>query len=198
MFLNVGINAQKRIFDQCNLVDYGVLSALTGAATTVSEQFPNGQKACHQDLPYRPDFKFSGSYTLPYDVLVSGVFQFSRGIQNGGAAPSILATWTTTSNNTTLGRAFSAGATATRTFNLLPVGENYGNYNLKQLDLRASKRFKFAQYRARVDFDAYNLFNNNWPFTVTNTFSTAATSQYLRATNVLQARVIKLGLNFDF
>jgi len=78
------------------------------------------------------------------------------------------------------------------------VGENYGNFNLKQLDLRVSKRVRVAQYRARFDFDAYNIFNNNWPFTVTNTFSTQATSQWLRPTNVLQARFFKLGLNFDF
>src|SRR5262249_12652848 len=131
-------------------------------------------------------------------LLLSGVFQFSRGIQNGGAAPSILATWTTTANNTTLGHAFSAGATATRTFNLLPVGFNYGNYNLKQLDMKVSKRFKIDRYRARLDFDAYNLLNSNWPFTVTNTFSTASTSQYLRPTNVLQSRFYKVGVNFDF
>ena len=55
-----------------------------------------------------------------------------------------------------------------------------------------------AQYRFRVDFDAYNIFNSNWPFTVTNTFSTLATSQWLRPTNVLQARFFKLGASFDF
>jgi hypothetical protein len=201
VFFNVGINAQKRIFDQCGMVEYGVLSLLTAAANAatpeVTEIFPDGSRACHQDLPYRPDFKFSGSYTLPLDILFSGTFQFSRGVQNGGAAPSILAQWATTAATTTLGRAFAAGA-ATRTWNLMPVGENYGNVNLKQLDLRASKRVRMGQIRVRVDFDAYNVLNNNWPFTVTNTFSTAATSQWLRPTNVLQARFYKVGLNFDF
>jgi hypothetical protein len=202
MFFNAGINAQKRIFDQCAMVEYGVLSLLTNAANAaanpeVTEIFPDGSRACSQDLPYRPDFKFSGSYTLPFDILFSGTYQFSRGVQNGGAAPSILAQWATTAATTTLGRAFAAGAT-TRTWNLIPVGENYGNYNLKQLDLRASKRVRVGETRFRVDFDAYNVLNNNWPFTVTNTFSTLATSQYLRPTNVLQARFYKIGLNFDF
>jgi hypothetical protein len=202
LFFNLGVNAQKRIFDQCALVDYGVLSLLTNAANAaaspeVTEIFPNGHRACHQDLPYRPDFKFLGSYTLPYDVLVSGTFQYTRGIQNGGAAPSILAQWAATSGVTTLGRAFAQNA-ATRTWNLIEVGENYGNFDLKQLDVRVSKRFRVAQYRARFDFDAYNVFNNNWPFTVTNTFSTLATSQWLRPTNVLQSRFFKIGLNFDF
>ena len=110
-FFNVGINAQKRIFDQCNLVNAGIVSALTTAATEVAEIFPDGTKACHQDLPYRPDLKLLGSYTLPYEVVVSATYQFSRGVQTGGAAPSILATWTgAPASATTLGRAYSAGA----------------------------------------------------------------------------------------
>jgi hypothetical protein len=198
MFFQAGINAQKRIFDQCNLVDAGIVSAVITAATEVAEVFPNGQRACHQDLPYRPDFKFLGSYTLPLDIQLSGTFQFTRGVQTGGAAPSILATWTAMpASATTLGRAYSAGAT-TKSANLIAVGDNYGFDNLKQLDLRASKRFKLDRYRFRLDFDAYNLFNSDWPFTLNSTFSTAATSNWLKPTNVLQARFFKVGVQFDF
>src|SRR5207247_1135157 len=117
-----------------------------------------GTKACHQNLRYRPDLKLFGTYTLPLDVQVSAIYQFSRGVQNGGAAPSVLATWTATpASATTLNRGYSAGAT-TKTVNLVAVGANYGPENLNQLDLRASKRFKMNKYRFRVDFDAYNIF----------------------------------------
>jgi hypothetical protein len=44
----------------------------------------------------------------------------------------------------------------------------------------------------------YNAFNSNWPFTVNTTFSTAATSQWLRPTNVLQGRFFKIGGQFQF
>jgi hypothetical protein len=203
-FLQAGINAQKRIFDQCNLVNAGIVGALgainnaTINATEVSEIFPDGSKACHQDLPYRPDFKLSGSYLLPLDIQLSGVFQFTRGVQNGGAAPSVLATWSATpSTATTLGRAYSASAT-TKSVQLMAVGQNYGNDNLTQLDLRASKRFRIDKLRFRVDFDAYNITNSDWPFTVNTTFSTAATSNWLKPTNVLQARFFKIGAAFDF
>jgi hypothetical protein len=197
-FINAGINAQKRIFDQCNLVSAGIVSALTTAATEVAEIFPDGSKACHQDLPYRPDLKLLASYTLPFDIVVSGTFQFSRGVQNGGAAPSVVATWATApASATTLGRAYSAGAT-TKSINLMAVGVNYGNQNLSQLDIRASKRIKLDKVRFRLDFDAYNLGNSDWPFTVNTTFSTAATSNWLKPTNVLQARFFKLGASFDF
>jgi hypothetical protein len=197
-FINAGINAQKRIFDQCNLVNAGIVSALTTAATEVAEIFPDGSKACHQDLPYRPDLKVLGSYTLPYDIILSGTFQYSRGVQTGGAAPSILATWTgAPASATTLGRAYSAGAT-TKSINLIAVGQNYGFQNLQQLDLRASKRIKLDRLRVRLDFDAYNIFNSDWPFTVSSTFSNTTASNWLKPTNVLQARFFKIGAQIDF
>jgi hypothetical protein len=136
--------------------------------------------------------------TLPLDVQISATYQFSRGIQTGGAAPSVLATWgTTPASATTLGRAYSANAT-TKTVNLVAVGDNYGFQNLNQLDMRASKRFTLNQVRLRLDFDPYNIFNSDWPFSVTNTFSTATSSAWLRPTNVLQARFFKIGAGFDF
>ena len=49
-----------------------------------------------------------------------------------------------------------------------------------------------------MDFDLYNVFNSNWPYTVTSTFSTAATATWLRPTNALQARFFKIGGQFDF
>src|SRR5207342_2578014 len=107
-----------------------------------------------------------GSYTLPYDIIISPTYQFVRGVQNGGAAPSVLATWATTpATATTLGRAYSAGAT-TKSVQLMAVGANYGNDNLSQLDVRFSKRLRFNRRTFRVDFDAYNIFNSDWPFTV--------------------------------
>jgi hypothetical protein len=197
-FVSAGINSQKRIFDQCNLVAVGIPAAITTATTEVAEIFPDGSKACHQDLPYRPDFKFNGSYTLPYDVVLSAVYQFSRGVQTGGAAPSIQATWSTMpASATTLGRAYSAGAT-TKSANLMAVGVNYGFVNLNQLDIRASKRIKLDKVRLRLDFDAYNILNSDWPFVVSSAFSNAASSAWLRPSNVLQSRFFKIGANIDF
>ena len=77
-------------------------------------------------------------------------------------------------------------------------GQDYGKQNLSQLDLRASKRFTVGKYRLRGDFDLFNVLNSNWPYTVNTTFSTASTSQWLRPTNVLQARFFKLGVQIDF
>jgi hypothetical protein len=199
-FIQAGINASKRIFDQCNLVDAGIKAAVLDAGTEVAEVYPDGTRACHQVFGYRPDMEVLGSYTLPWDVQFSGTYQFSRGVQNGTiGGNSILATWGTPNAliQPALSRALSAGA-ATKSVNLIEPGTEYGTYNLNQLDLRASKRFKLDHYRIRFDFDVYNVFNSNWPFAVTNTFSTAASATWLRPTNVLQSRFFKIGGQFDF
>ncbi len=126
---------------------------------------------------------------------MSGTYQFSRGVQTGGAGPSFLATWAISSAsfapdgtvangavtggtiplNSTLGRALNAGS-ATKTVQLIREGLDYGRYNLNQLDLQASKRFRIGKYRLRGSFDLYNVLNSSWPYTVSSTFSTAATA----------------------
>ena len=73
-----------------------------------------------------------------------------------------------------------------------------GDDNLKQLDLSFSKRVKFSGYRFKVNFDAYNVFNSDWPFTVNTAFSNVASSNWMRPTNVLQNRFYKIGAQFDF
>ena len=140
---------------------------------------------------------------LPYGIQFSGTYQFSRGVQTGGAGPSILATYTLTSAQfanpaiSTLGRALNPGS-PTKSIQLMREGLEYGENDLNQLDLRASKRFNFNRYRVRFDFDLYNVFNSNWAYTVTNAFSPTAASAWLRPTNVLQSRFFKLGAQFDF
>jgi hypothetical protein len=212
-FVRAGVTAGRRTFDQCGLQQAG-FDANNGAAAPVfvgQEIYPDGTTYCHREYPYRPDFKFLGSYTLPYGVMFSGTYQFSRGVQTGGAGPSILGTWTLagasfapggSSNGvpvgSTLGRALNA-ASATKSVQLIREGLEYGEQNLSQLDLRASKRFTVARYRFRVDVDLYNVFNNNWPYTVQSAFSTSpTTSVWLRPTNVLQGRLFKIGGQFDF
>jgi hypothetical protein len=61
-----------------------------------------------------------------------------------------------------------------------------------------SKRFTINRYRIRLDAELFNVSNTNWPYTLTNTFTTAAVSQWLRPTNVLQGRLFRIGGQFDF
>ena len=207
-FVRGGIGAQARTFDYCNLQQAGFDAATTATNVAVAqvintETYADGTSYCHREYPFRPDSKILGSFVLPYDVMFSGTYQFSRGIQTGGAGPSVLATYTLTSAQianpavSTLGRALNPGS-PTKTVQLMREGLEYGDENLNQLDLRLSKRFMFDRYRVRLDFDVYNVFNSNWPFTVLTGFSPTAASSWLRPTNVLQSRFFKIGGQFDF
>jgi hypothetical protein len=189
-FIQGGINAQKRHQDYCNAP---IAVSVPGVTGTTNNQVDNPESLfCDTTSPFRPDIKFLVSHRLPWDVLVSGSYQFTQG-------PNILATWAAPNSviAPALGRNLAAGATSTKTIALVEPNTVYGE-NLNQLDLRASKRFTINRLRFRVDADLYNALNSNWPYTLNNTFSTASTSQWLRPTNVLQGRLFKIGAQFDF
>lgn len=198
-FLRGGIAATARTFDNCNLLRAGVDAVVTiPVVAQGSEIYPDGSTACRREYGYRPDLKMSGSYTLPWDVQVAGTYQFSRGIQNGGAGPSLNATW-----NVTRAQAAAIGArswtnVASRGINLFREGSNYGEHNLNQLDIKLAKRFTINRVRLRADFDLYNVFNSSWPYTVTTTYTPGSTSAWQRPTNVLQHRFFKVGGHISF
>jgi hypothetical protein len=196
-FLKAGIGATARTFDNCNLLAAG-LDAVVTATSQGTETYPDGSSSCHREYGYRPDLKASGSYTLPWDIQLAGTFQFSRGIQNGGAGPSLNASWAITSAQAATIGARTWTSVASRTINLMREGSDYGKHNLEQLDLKLAKRFTLDKVRLRVDFDLYNVFNSSWPYTVTTAYSTAPTGTWQRPTNVLQNRFFKLGANISF
>jgi hypothetical protein len=193
-FVSGGINAQRRDYDTCDTPLAASVPGITVAAFGLnSQQADNPERRfCDQKFPFRPDFKLLASHTLPWDFVVSGTYQFTQG-------PNILANWAVPNSiiAPVLGRNLAAGATATKTVQLIEPGTEYGEH-LNQFDFRVSKRVGFGRYRVRVDADLYNVFNSNWPFTVNNTFATTATNQWLRPTNVLQGRLFKIGGQFDF
>jgi hypothetical protein len=197
-FLKAGVAATSRLFDNCNLLQAGFDAVNTAGSFMGTEIYPDGTRACRREYAYRPDVKMSGSYTLPWDVQLAGTYQFSRGIQTGGAGPSQLANWTLTSAAAApmIGRNWTG--VASRIVGLMWEGQDYGKHNLNQLDLKLAKRFTIDRVRLRVDFDLYNVFNSSWPYTVSNTYSNAASSNWQRPTNVLQHRFFKLGGQLTF
>ena len=142
-FLRGGFAATGRQFDNCNLLKAGADAVAT---TTVlgTETYPDGTSTCHREYPLRPDFKLMGAYTLPLDIQFSGTYQFSRGVQTGGAGPSILANWSVTNTviNPILGRNWTG--VASKSIGLMREGQDYGKQNLSQLHIRASKRFRVS------------------------------------------------------
>ena len=200
-FLRGGIQATARTFDNCNLLAAGLDAFALPLPLTAqgTEIYADGTTACHREYGYRPDAKVSGSYTLPWDIQLAGTYQFTRGIQNGGATPSIGAAWAVTSAVAAQNGARPWTSVASRTIQLIRDGLDYGEHNLNQLDLRVAKRFEVGKTRLRFDFDLYNVLNSSWPYTVNVAYSTSATAaQWLRPTNVLQHRFFKVGAHVSF
>mgnify|MGYP003694187005 CR=1 FL=1 len=165
-----GIGAVTRHLDTCNAPLESAtrgITALAFAAATSTVDNPQKQ-FCDQTFPFRPDVKVFASHPLPWDVIISGMHQFSSGVQNP-LQPSIVADWAVPNATiaAALGRSLASGAT--KTVRLIEPGTVYSTSfggEPESADLRASKRFRFNRYTFRVDADLYNAFNSNWPFTL--------------------------------
>ncbi len=146
-FFQIGAGAQKRTFDQCNLVNAGIKSAVIDRADRSSGDLPGR----HEGVP-------PGALAI---VRTSSCPARTRCRSTSSSAPSIsspvacrtatiggnsvLATWSTTpASATTLGRAYSAGADH-QDVNLIANGANYGTENLNQLDLRVAEALQDRQ-----------------------------------------------------
>ncbi len=123
---------------------------------------------------------------------MSGLFQLSPG-------PQIIATWNAPNSviAPALGRNLAAGATSTKSIELIEPGTLFGE-NHTQLDLRMSRRFTVGRFRIRGDAALYNVFNTDWVSSVNTTFSTAASNAFMRPTGVLQGRLFKIGLQLEY
>jgi hypothetical protein len=122
----------------------------------------------------------------------------------------MLATWSILATDTTLGRAFTGAST--RSLQLIEPGTMY-TPRRTQLDLRLAKNFKMGgTRRLQAMADIFNALNSNAavgatsnagepPPAIITTYSppgTANATQWLKPLNILQARYIKFGVQFNF
>jgi hypothetical protein len=190
-----GINADRGFTDDCYLGDLG--SPQQRQLNPVT-----GERFCHTVTPFRPDVKFIASHPLPwFGLTLSGTYQRTPG-------PSRSATWTITQAtananvwaiSTAPGSSAAAIAAATTSFSLFQTGQHFEK-PLNQLDLRLSKRLTRGSQRILINVDLYNAFNSAWVYGQNGTLGTNYTisSTWLRPSSVLQARMFKLGGQFDF
>ncbi|MEO8257742.1 MAG: TonB-dependent receptor [Acidobacteriota bacterium] len=181
-----GVTAGRTMTDNCEVIaKLPEVSVVAGAAVPV--------EFCHNETGLQPQYKMIGSYLLPVGgIRVSGNFQSlpGPGVQAGviytGAqlAPAI-------------GRAFSAGANGQKTVNAFDANTTYSD-RLNQLDLRFSKIFKIGRSSLDANFDVYNSFNSDAILGLTTGYSGANGGTWLRPTSIIQGRIIKLGMRWDF
>lgn len=142
---------------------------------------------CSVTPPFQPNVKLLGAYPLPWwGLQVSATFQSLPG-------PQMLANYVVTSAQAapTLDRNLSL---ASATVPLIAPGTMYDE-RLYQLDFRFAKSVRFGGGR-RIQgvIDVYNALNGNTVLALNNTYG----GSWQRPTQVLQARLVKFGVQMDF
>jgi hypothetical protein len=181
--MQAGVSSGKQIEDNCEVV--AQLPELTNLGTTGwrPAQF------CHREEPMQTQFKAYGVYTIPaVDVQVSGTFRSTPGT-------AINAQFTATNAylaaNSTLGRSLSGGA-ANMTIRLEPENTVYVDRR-QELDMRFGKVLRAGKTRSVVSLDVYNMLNNDARISVNQAYAS-----YQRPTEILNARVAKISVQFEF
>jgi hypothetical protein len=152
----------------------------------VSNSDPNGLRFCDRHPPFRTLYKASAAYTLPYEFQLSGSLQ---------AVPGSDIAANFSYNSTFAGVALTGGGN--RSVNLIEPNTRFLDYQT-QIDARVSRTFRFGTKRLQGYMDIFNLLNASTIVSVNQTFTTGATSQWLRPLVVMQARRFQLGGRFDF
>ena len=150
---------------------------------------------CNTRPPFQPNVKALVVYPLPWWGLQPSA------TYRGLPGPQILANGSITNAAIapSLGRnltpcAPTGACTASVSVSLIPPGTVYGE-RMNQTDFRVSKTVAFGGGR-RIQgmVDVYNLFNAAPVLGQNNTFG----SSWLRPTSILQARLVKFGVQLDF
>ncbi|MEQ1574360.1 MAG: TonB-dependent receptor [Vicinamibacterales bacterium] len=192
VFLQGGTSIGRTVTDNCEIVGKSpeIISGVDVASGTAtvprSSAQVTGTPYCHQAAKVQPGLSVLGSYTVPrIAVQTSLTFKSSSG-------PAINANYVATNAivSPSLGRNLTGATNAT--VNLVEPNTVFGD-RVNSVDLRISKLLRFRATRSALSLDVYNLFNRN-PVQVYNN----AYASWLRPERTLQARFIKLGVQFDF
>jgi hypothetical protein len=183
-FVQGGMNTGRQSTDSCYTSGRPDLTP-SGAATTSQRS----DAFCAVTPPFfRPQLKFSGSYRLPWDLQVSGVVQSLPGIP-------ITASYVATNADvrSTLGRDLSGNRTTVTLTNVISPQTMFED-RLLQIDLRFIRNFRMAGVRLQAMFDAYNLSNNAAVLSINTRYG----ASWLRPTSILDARLLKFGVQMNF
>jgi hypothetical protein len=149
---------------------------------------------CNRNEGFTPSVKLLGAYTFPkIDVQVAGTYQSIP----GGLEEAQYLEFT----GGTLGRAYGTSPIVPfREFQIVEPGSLRLD-RINQFDFRVSKIFKLAGTRTNVNFDLYNVFNNNAVTQENFTYVAvpgAPGGPWRQPQYVVPSRFFKLSAQFDF
>jgi carboxypeptidase family protein len=182
-----GVDTGRSVNDTCVVVDNPQFDMMIG---TVGTPVALGRQFCRVVTPFggQTQVKLHGSYSLPFDVVVSGAYQDLSG-------PTIEAVYaaSTAEIAPSLGRNLAGGARTT-TLQLMEPQTAF-DPRIRRLDLRVSKTVRMAgRGRIQLNLDAYNVTNSN-SIRATNT---SYGSRWLNVNSLLDPRIFVLGATFSY
>jgi hypothetical protein len=176
-----GVTFGKTMTDNCDIVR--VLPEVLGSTP---------REFCHNVTGWQPQFKVVGSYDLPWwDLRFSTNFQSlpGPGLQAGVIYSSADVT-------PSLGRGLTGGGN--KTVNVFDPNTAFGD-RLYQVDLRFSKIFRVGDsHSIDANFDIYNALNSDAVLGETATYAGVNGGAWRRPTAVIQGRLFKFGMRWDF
>jgi hypothetical protein len=196
--LQAGTSTGRTMEDDCEIVSKVPemlnvnLANVGNAAIIVPTGTPTAWRPlqfCHRETPWLTQFKTFGVYIIPkVELQVSGSF---RSIPGDPLRAAFNANNAYLAANSTLGRVLAGGA-ANMTIDLV---EPYTVYldRRNELDMRFGKVLRAGRSRAVVSMDIFNALNID---TVVNANQNFAVWQ--RPTQILNARVVKFSVQFDY
>jgi hypothetical protein len=173
------------------------------------------QSFCHRESGWSTNVKALATYTVPkIDVLLSGTFRSLPypgnefpSVQSQSLGGQVVALFLGIPgleflDSTNLGRPLASGIPI-QFLNIVEPGKLYGE-RLTSIDFRVGKILRYGNTRTTVNFDVYNLLNEN----TTEVFQRAYTaptppgatprSTYQDPLQIMSARFFKISAQFDF
>ena len=207
-----GVDTGRTMTDNCFVVDApGIAAGSVTApqtATTVSgisnaspttpqtSTTINGKSLCHVVTPFRgqTQLKLNGALPLPYQFVVSGIWQDISG-------PNIVAAYAASNAeiSRSLGRDLGAcggrtPCTATATVPLVMPGSMY-DHRIRRLDVRVTKQVRLTpRLRMQGNLDIYNVFNSGSAIQINNAFG----PQWRQPTEVQDPRILQFSAQMNF
>jgi carboxypeptidase family protein len=193
-FVQGGLNTGRETTTSCDPVDspsgaVGIVPQPVGSsAATLTTRSVNPTSFCAVTPPFwHPQWKFSGSYPLPYGFQMSAVLQSLPGI------PKLASLVVGNAQVQGLGRPLAgnvANVTVTNIIAPMTVFED----RLNQLDVRFIRNFRISGMRIQGTLDIYNAFNE--AAVLAENYQFGAT--WRSPLSVLDARIFKVGVQMVF
>jgi len=193
LMFQAGLSSGRTLEDNCEIVArLPEMLNMTGAQASNTANTPamwRPAQYCHRASPMLTQVKTYGVYTVPrIEVQLAGTFRSTPGNDINAA---FAANNQYLAANSTLGRPLSGGAANLTVGLLAPIGRFVDRRN--ELDLRFGKILRAGKSRSVVSLDIYNALNTDALINVNQNFAA-----WLRPTEILNARLAKFSVQFDF